>query len=139
MAVGVIAAATVATFVACSDSGTSPNTTIDLTGSYSLVQLLLGGVLSAPGSTGSLTATTDSLHASIAIVSPDTALVHDTTLTLAGAYLAKQAAGKDSIYIIINGLGTIPGTFTITGTAKDTLSLSLFTPGGAFTAVWHKS
>jgi hypothetical protein len=139
LAVGVIAAAVVAGAVACGDSGTGGSTKIDLTGSYSLVQLLLGGFINAPGSTGTLTATADSVHANITIVSPDTALVHDTSLTLAGSYLARHASPKDSIYIIINGLGTIPGTFSITGTSKDTLTLGLFTPGGAFTAVWHKS
>jgi hypothetical protein len=136
--VGVTVAAALA--VACSsDKGTGPSGTVDLTGSYSLVQLLLGGFINAPGSTGTLTATTDSVHASITIVSPDTSLVHDTTLALAGSYVAKHTSGKDSIYVIVSGLGTIPGTFTITGAAKDTLTLGLFTPAGAFTSVWHKS
>jgi hypothetical protein len=140
MAVGMGTAAAVAIVVACSDSGTGNSTRIDLTGSYTLVQLLLGGLLPAPGSTGTLTATSDSVHANIGIVSPDTALVHDTTLALAGSYLAKQAGGKDSIYIVITGLGTIPGTFTITGAAKDTLSLNLVVGvGQSFTAVWHKT
>jgi hypothetical protein len=139
LAVGVIAAALMAGFVACSDSGTGAGTTIDLTGSYTLVKLLLLGVIEAPGSTGTLTATSDSVHANIAIVSPDTSFVHDTTLALPGSYLAKEASGKDSIYIVISGLGTIPGTFSITGAAKDTLTLGLSTPGGAFTAVWHKT
>lgn len=136
---GIMAAAVVAAVVACSDSGTGGSTKVDLTGSYSLVQLLLGGFINAPGSTGTLTATADSLHANITIVSPDTSIVHDTTLTLAGAYLAKHTSAKDSVYIVIGGLGTIPGTFSITGAAKDTLTLGLFTPGGAFTAVWHKT
>jgi len=136
--VGVTVAAALA--VACSsDKGTGPSGTVDLTGSYSLVQLLLGGFINAPGSTGTLTATTDSVHASITIVSPDTSLVHDTTLALAGSYVAKHTSGKDSIYVIVSGLGTIPGTFTITGTAKDTLTLGLTTPAGALTTVWHKS
>jgi hypothetical protein len=136
--VGVTVAAALA--VACSsDKGTGPSGTVDLTGSYSLVQLLLGGFINAPGSTGTLTATTDSVHASITIVSPDTSLVHDTTLALAGSYVAKHTSGKDSIYVIVSGLGTIPGTFTITGAAKDTLTLGLFTPAGSFTSVWHKS
>ena len=141
VAAGLIAAAAIATFVACSsDSGTGGSTTLDLTGSYTLVQLLLGGFIPAPGSTGTLIATKDSVHANITIVSPDTSIVHDTTLALVGSYLAKQAAGKDSIYVILGGaLGTVPGTFTITGAAKDTLSLSLTTPAGPFTAIWHKS
>lgn len=141
VAVGLIAAAAIATFVACSsDSGTGGTITFDLTGSYTLVQLLLGGFIPAPGSTGTLTATKDSVHANITIVSPDTSVVHDTTLTLTGSYLAKQAGGKDSIYVVLGGaLGTVPGTFSISGAAKDTLSLTLTTPAGPFTAVWHKS
>lgn len=139
-AAGVVTAAVVATAVACSsDNSTGGGGKIDLTGSYNLVSLLLGGLLPAPGSTGTLTATTDSVHANITIVSPDTSIVHDTTLALAGSYLAKQAGGKDSIYVILGGaLGTVPGSFTISGASKDTLSLTLLTPAGSFTAVWHK-
>ena len=141
VAAGLVTAAVLATFVACSsDSGTGGNATIDLSGSYTLTQLLLGGLLPAPGSTGTLVATRDSLHANITIVSPDTALVPDTTIALAGSYLAKQAGGKDSIYVVLGGaLGTIPGSFTISGAAKDTLSLSLTTPAGSFKAIWHKT
>lgn len=140
VAAGFMTAAVMATVVACSsDSGTGTSTTLDLTGSYTLVQLILGGLLPAPGSTGTLTATKDSVHANITIVSPDTAIVHDTTLALSGAYVAKQAAGKDSIYVVLGGaFGTVPGSFTITGAAKDTLSLTLLTPAGSFTAIWHK-
>ncbi len=142
VAAGLCTAAVIATFVACSssDNGIGVGAKIDLTGSYSLVQLLLGGILSAPGSTGTLTATTDSVHANIKIVTPNPMIVPDTTLTLAGSYLAKQAGGKDSIYIVLGGApGTVPGTFTISGASKDTLSLNLLTPAGSFTAVWHKT
>ena len=141
VAASLCTAAVIATFVACSsDSSTGGSAKIDLTGSYSLVQLLLGGILPAPGSTGTLTATADSVHANITIVTPNPLIVPDTTLTLAGSYLAKQAGGKDSIYIVLGGaLGTVPGTFTITGVSKDTLSLNLLTPAGSFTAVWHKT
>lgn len=136
--IGVAAAAVFA--ASCgSDKGTGPSGAVDLTGSYSLVQLLLGGFLDAPGSTGTLTATADSVHATITIVSPNTAIVPDTTLQLDGSYLARHTSPKDSIYIVISGLGTIPGTFTITGSAKDTLTLGLSTPAGALTTVWHKS
>jgi len=140
-AAALVSAAAIATFVACSsNNGTGPGTTLDLTGSYSLVSLILGGVLPAPGSSGTLAATKDSVHANITIVSPDTAIVHDTTLALTGSYLAKQAAGKDSIYVVLGGaLGTVPGSFSISGSAKDTLTLNLLTPAGAFTAIWHKS
>lgn len=140
VAAGLVTATIIATFVACSNSSTGVGGKIDLTGSYTLVQLVLGGILPAPGSTGTLMATTDSVHANIHIVSPDTAIVHDTTLALGGSYLAKQAGGKDSIYVVLGGaLGTIPGSFTISGAAKDTLSLTLLTPAGSFTAVWHKA
>ncbi len=140
LAGGVIAAALVAGVAACGDSGTGGSTKIDLTGSYTLVQLLLAGFIPAPGSTGTFTATSDSVHANLAIVSPDTGFVHDTTLALAGSYLAKEAGGKDSIYIVITGLGTIPGTFSIRGAAKDTLSLNLVVGvGQSFTAIWHKT
>ena len=140
VAAGLVTAAVLAMFVACSsDSGTGGSANIDLSGSYTLTQLLLGGLLPAPGSTGTLVATTDSLHANITIVSPDTALVPDTTIALAGSYLAKQAGGKDSIYVMLAGALTIPGSFTISGAAKDTLSLSLTTPAGSFKAIWHKT
>ena len=141
VAAGLVTAAVMATVVACSsDSGTGGNATIDLSGSYSLVQLLLGGFIPAPGSTGTLTATTDSVHANITIISPDTSIVHDTTLALAGSYLAKAAGGTDSIYVVLGGaLGTIPGSFSITGASKDTLSLTLMTPAGSFKAIWHKT
>ena len=140
VAAGLVTAAVLATFVACSsDSSTGGGGKIDLSGTYQLVSLLLGGILPAPGSTGTLTATTDSVHANIMIKTPNPAIVPDTTLTLAGSYLAKQAGGKDSIYVVLGGaLGTIPGSFTITGSAKDTLSLNLTTPAGSFTAIWHK-
>lgn len=145
LAAGLVTAATVATIVACSsNSSTGVSGKIDLTGAYSLVKLLLGGLIDATGSTGTLTATSDSVHASIAIKVPpaDTAIVHlhDTTVVLQGSYVAKQAGGKDSIYVVLGGaLGTIPGSFTISGAAKDTLSLNLLTPAGSFTAVWHKT
>lgn len=136
--IGLTAAAAIA--VACSsDKGTGPSGAVDLTGNYNLTSLLLGGFLPAPGSSGTLAATTDSVHANITIVSPDTSLVHDTTLALAGSYVAKQLSGPDSIYVIIGGLGTIPGTFNISGAAKDTLTLSLLTPAGSLTTVWHKT
>ncbi len=138
---GLVTAAVMATVVACSsDSSTGGGGKIDLSGTYTLVSLLLGGILPAPGSTGTLTATTDSVHANITIKTPNPAIVPDTTIALAGSYLAKQAGGKDSIYVVLGGaLGTIPGSFSITGSAKDTLSLNLTTPAGSFTAIWHKS
>ena len=142
LAAGLVTAAVVAAAVACSSgSSTGGGGKIDLTGIYSLVTLLLGGLLPAPGSTGTLTATVDSVHANITIVSPDTSLVHDTTLALAGSYLAKQAGNTDSIYVVVSGgLGTVPGTFAITGAAKDTLTLNLLIQGqGSFKAIWHKS
>ncbi|HXJ30631.1 MAG TPA: hypothetical protein VNG35_08330 [Gemmatimonadales bacterium] len=140
VAAGLVTAAVMAFVVACSSDSTGGNVTLDLTGSYTLLQLLLGGFISAPGSTGTLTATTDSVHANIIIVSPDTSIVHDTTLALSGSYVAKHAGNKDSIYVVLGGaLGTVPGSFSITGAAKDTLTLNLQTPAGLFTAIWHKN
>lgn len=139
-AAGFITAAVVATVVACSSDSTGGSASLDLTGSYTLVQLLLGGFISAPGSTGTLTATKDSVHANITIVSPDTSIVHDTTLALTGSYVAKHAGSKDSIYVVLGGaLGTVPGSFSITGSAQDTLTLNLATPAGLFSAIWHKT
>ena len=131
---GLMTAAVLATVVACSsDSGTGGGGRIDLTGTYSLVTLLLGGFIPAPGSTGTLTATADSVHANITIVSPDTSLVPDTTLALAGSYVAKQAGNTDSIYVVLGGaLGTIPGSFAISGAAKDTLTMTLSNPAAMF-------
>jgi len=141
VAAGLVTAVLMAIVVACSSDSTGGSVTLDLTGSYSLVQLLLGGFIPAPNSTGTLTATTDSIHANIHIVTPDTTIIpHDTTVALSGSYVAKHAGNKDSIYVVLGGaLGTVPGSFTITGAAKDTLTLNLQTPAGLFTAIWHKN
>lgn len=140
MVVGLATAAMIGTLVACSDnSGTGTGgAALDLTGSYTLTSLVLGGILPAPGSTGTLTATATDVNANITIVSPDTLLVPDTTLSLIGTYSAKQTSHGDSIYIVLTGLGTIPGTLTISGAAKDTLALNLLTSAGQFTATWKK-
>jgi hypothetical protein len=134
---GVLAIAVVA---ACSDNGSGPGGTADLSGTYDLVSLRFG-LLSAPGSSGSLAFTADSFQAVIQVVSPDTTIVPDTSLTLLGSYLAK--INPDSLYLVLPmGLGTIGGTYQIAGAQRDTLVLNLVFPASPqpipLNTVWHK-
>jgi len=134
-------AATVAFGVptACSDSGSGPGGGVNLSGTYTLVSLLLGGLLPAPGSTGTLVFTSTSFNADLTVVSPDTLLLPDTTLVLLGTYSAKHTSSGDSIYLVLPGaLGTIPGTFVIGGAVQDTLVLNLATPLGNLGSTWYK-
>ena len=139
--VAVALAATVALGAptACSDSGSGPGGGVNLAGTYTLVSLLLGGIIDAPGSTGTLVFTSSSFNANLSIVSPDTLLVPDTTLVLLGTYSAKHTSSGDSVYLVLPGaLGTIPGTFDIRGTLQDTLVLNLATPLGNLGSTWYK-
>lgn len=134
-------AATVAIGVptACSDSGSGPDSGVNLAGTYTLVSLLLGGVLPAPGSTGTLVFTSSSFNADITVVSPNPLVVPDTTLVLFGTYSAKHTPSGDSIYLVLPGaFGTIAGTFAIEGAQQDTLVLNLATPLGALGSTWYK-
>ncbi len=124
---------------ACSDSGSGPGGGVNLAGTYTLVSLLLGGILPAPGSTGTLVFTSSSFDANLNIVSPDTSLVPDTALVLFGTYSAKHTSSGDSIYLVLPGaFGTIPGTFVIRGALQDTLVLNLATPLGNLGSTWYK-
>jgi len=124
---------------ACSDSGSGPGGGVNLAGTYNLVSLLLGGLLPAPGSSGTLVFTSSSFNADITVVSPNTLLVPDTTLVLFGTYSAKHTSSGDSIYLVPAGtLGTIAGTFVIGGAQQDTLVLNLATPLGTLGSTWHK-
>lgn len=131
-------AATIGTAVACSNDSTGTGG-VSLAGNYGLVTLILGGLLPAPGSTGTLAFTSSSFDATINLVSPDTTLAPDTILTLTGTYTAKHTSSGDSIYLVLGvPLGTISGTYAISGAASDTLALSLFTPLGPLGTIWHK-
>ena len=124
---------------ACSDSGSGPGGGVNLAGTYTLVSLLLGGILPAPGSTGTLVFTSSTFNANLTVVSPDTLLVPDTTLVLLGTYSARHTSSGDSIYLVLPGaLGTIPGTFAIRGAVQDTLVLNLVTPLGSLGSTWYK-
>jgi hypothetical protein len=124
---------------ACSDSGSGPGGGVNLAGTYTLVSLLLGGLLPAPGSTGILVFTSSSFSADIDVVSPDTLLVPDTALVLFGTYSAKHTSSGDSVYLVLPGaLGTIAGTFDIRGAQQDTLVLNLATPLGNLGSTWYK-
>ncbi len=136
--VALATAATIGTAASCGSDSTGTGG-VSLAGNYDLVTLLLGGVFPATGSTGTLAFTTSSFNATINLVSPDTALVHDTTLALVGSYTAKPTSSGDSIYLVLGiPLGTISGTYAVSGATSDTLALSLFTPLGTLGTVWHK-
>ena len=138
-AVALAATVAVGAPTACSDSGSGPGGGVNLAGTYTLVSLLLGGILPAPGSTGTLVFTSSSFNANLTVVSPDTLLVPDTTLVLLGTYSARHTSSGDSIYLVLPGaLGTIPGTFAIRGAVQDTLVLNLVTPLGSLGSTWYK-
>lgn len=138
MALALAAAATIGGATACGNDSTGTGG-VNLAGNYDLVTLLLGGFLPAAGSTGTLVFTSSAFNATINLVSPDTALVHDTTLALVGSYTAKHTSSGDSIYLVLGvPLGTIGGTYDISGATSDTLALSLVTPLGTLGTIWHK-
>lgn len=131
-------AAALGTTAACGNDSTGTGS-VSLVGTYDLVTLILGGILPAPGSTGTLAFTSTSFNATINLVSPDTSFVPDTTLSLVGSYTAKHTSSGDSIYLVLGfPLGTIGGTYAVSGSASDTLGLNLLTPLGPLGTVWHK-
>lgn len=137
--VALATAATIGVWAACGKDSTGTGGNVTLTGNYDLVTLILGGILPATGSTGTLAFTSSAFDATIQLVSPDTSIVHDTTLVLTGTYTAKHTSGGDSIYLVLGvPLGTIAGTFAVSGATSDTLALNLFTPLGQLGTIWHK-
>lgn len=133
-----LALAMIGTAVACSDNSTGAGTAVDLSGTYDLVSLYFSGLPFA-GSSGTLMFTSTVFDATIQLVSPDTSLVHDTTIVLGGTYSAKNTSAGDSVYLILpQGLGTIPGTFNISGAAQDTLGLTLDYQNTLLQTTWHK-
>jgi hypothetical protein len=138
IAVALAAAAAMGGTAACSNDSTGTGG-VNLVGNYGLVTLLLGGFLPATGSTGTLVFTSSAFDATINLKSPDTSLVHDTLLSLVGSYTAKHTSSGDSIYLVLGvPLGTIAGTFDVSGAASDTLALTLQTPLGVLGTIWHK-
>ena len=137
--VALATAATIAVGAACGKDSTGTGGTVSLAGNYDLVTLILGGILPADSSSGTLVFTSSSFNATIQLVSPDTSIVHDTTLALAGTYTAKHTSAGDSIYLVLGvPLGTVSGTFAVSGATSDTLALNLFTPLGQLGTIWHK-
>jgi len=129
---GAIGAAT-----ACND--TSGPGGVSVVGTYTLVSLHVGP-FPAPGSSGTLTFTSSTVDATINIVSPNSGIIHDTTLVLTGSYTTKHLAFADSIYLVLGvPLGTVGGTYAVSGAASDTLSLSVTTPLVPLGTIWHKN
>ncbi len=136
--VALAAAATIGGAAGCGTDSTGTGG-VSLAGNYGLVTLLLGGILPAAGSTGTLAFTSSSFDATINLVSPNTMIVPDTILVLVGSYTAKHTSSGDSIYLVLGvPLGTISGTYAVSGSASDTLALNLATPLGALGTIWHK-
>jgi hypothetical protein len=132
VAAGLVTAAVLATFVACSssDKGTGPITMVDLTGNYSLSSLTFGGIPTTAGGTMVMTSSTfaDSIHVTAPI---------DTLIKLAGTYVAKS---NDSIYLTATPpppLPQVPGTF-VENTANNTLALTLSFSGTVLVSLWQK-
>ena len=130
VAAGLVTAAVLATFVACSssDKGTGPISAVDLTGSYSLTSLTFASIPTTAGGTMVMTSSTfaDSIHVTAPI---------DTVIKLAGTYVAKS---NDSIYLSpAPPLPQVPGTF-LKNTANNTLVLDLSFSGTALASLWQK-
>lgn len=130
------AALVVSVAEACgSDSGSGPGSTpVDLTGNYVLDTLTFTGIPTA--STGTLSFTADSFNADFHVVIPT---ITDTTLALAGNYVARHTSVADSIYLTGDSLPTtILGTF-LRSAQLDTLHLDLVIPGlGSLNSIWLK-
>jgi hypothetical protein len=127
---GLVAVATAAVIVAvaCSDNGTGPGGSVDLSGNYSLVNLFFGGVPTT--ATGTLALTSSTFAANIHVTAPS-----DTMIVLGGQYVTK---GTDSIYLTPpQPFPQIPGTYALNA-AKDTLVLNLSFSGTSLTTAWHK-
>lgn len=133
----VIGAGAFGVLLACNDSGGPAG--ISLVGDYSLVALTVGP-FPAPGSTGTLSFTSTTVNATLNVISPNTGVIHDTTLVLSGTYTTNAFAFGDSIHLVLGPpLGTIGGTYAISGTSRDTLSLSFTAVSVPFGTIWHKN
>lgn len=126
LTVVVLAAAAIA--VACSDKGTGPGGSVDLTGNYSLVSLTFGGIPTTAGGTMAMTSTT--FKDSIAVTAPI-----DTTIRLDGTYVT---SGTSSITLTpTQPIAPVTGSYA-RNAAGDTLRLNLSFSGTALASVWHK-
>lgn len=130
VAAGLLTAAVLATFVACSssDKGTGPITPVDLTGNYSLTSLTFGGIPTTAAGTMVMGSSTfaDSIHVTLPI---------DTVIKLSGTYVAKS---NDSIYLSSSQpMAQVPGTFS-KNTTNNTLALNLLFSGTALASLWQK-
>ena len=119
----VVALATVAAIVACSDSGGPAG---GLSGNYVLDSLKVDvqPTLVPPIATGSLNFTAPASFAGSIVLQPPAVPKVDSTIALAGTYTLK---GTDSIYLLLFGLATIPGTQVQNG---NKLVLSVLIPPG---------
>ena len=118
--------------VACSsDSGMGVGAA-NVVGNYTLVSFIYGIPTTA---TGTLVFTATTFDANVHVTAPS-----DTTIALAGNYSTKHTGAGDSIYLSPPfPIPTIPGSYVIGGTAKDTLALNLSISGNALNTVWHKN
>lgn len=122
---------------ACNDSGGPAG--VSLVGDYTLVALAVGP-FPAPGSTGTLSFTSTTVNATLNVISPNTGVIHDTTLVLSGSYTTSAFGFGDSIHLALGPpIGTIGGTYVVSGTSRDTLSLSFTALSVPFGTIWHKN
>jgi hypothetical protein len=137
----VVAVATVAAIVACSDSNGPGG---GLSGNYVLDSLIVdtGPTLVPPIATGTLDFSAPSNIVATIVLQPPAVPKVDSTITLPGTYTLK---GSDSIYLsVYGGLVTIPGTEVQSG---NKLVLDVQIPPGLIVAgvtptrvilAWHK-
>ncbi len=123
-------AATVLLLGACGSSSTSPGTSTDLSGSYTLQSLTQSGfTLSPPLATGSLvlTSTNYTLHLVIAVPGQPADTVND-----AGTYTTSGTAWTQNSTTL--GVQSV-GTFSL---SNGVLSVNVTTQGQASSSVWKK-
>ena len=137
----VVAVATAAAILACSDSNGPAG---GLSGNYVLDSLKVDAApyLANPIATGTLSFTAPSSFAAAIVLQPPAVPKADSTIPLSGTYTLK---GTDSIYLsVFGGLATIPGTQVQNGnklvlavTVPPGLVGSGTTPAQVILA-WHK-
>ena len=137
----VVALATAAAILACSDSNGPAG---GLSGNYVLDSLKVDvqPTLVPPIATGTLSFTAPSSFAAAIVLQPPAVPKADSTIPLSGTYILK---GTDSIYLsVFGGLATIPGTQVQSG---NKLVLSVLIPPGLIVTgttptpvllAWHK-